>query len=600
MYKLYRLTLNLALSFEVYEYIATLCSIDIPAEGNKNTKKNTLKSQIESYIEHTLSVTPVYVDIYLFRLRNKSIYFVPTLPIGSHSTSTKSEGLSQYKNRITDKTLKVKYKPRPKVHCANLAETINNIINNPGSYIHFNMESGGSDSESSYDDEIGSAEHVDINNLRQDEESDQLETSNENDVKTETDKEVHTLHANPTTLMTSPTRLVTVPVINQSIPVAQAAPKPAPIIINAATTSADKIGLVEYESETKNGNIEEWFEGNLFLITLVNDSFTDSKKIALLLGALKGDLQKSVNAELQKLQKKNSGLTIANFKDTIIKLTKRSPTEYSRELERLTYTGGDVKDFYDKIVNLVRKLVRKESEELESLASTYFKAKFLKTNYTFQLSDKSGSELVDLAREIMTISKHPTVSSTVNTMQTKGPSNQKQPSPKGQTTFDFKKPVTCNHCQKIGHTSNVCRSKLAGKPQVSRYYQAGKGNPNYNNGQNQRSGQNNGNGQNFNVDQRFNSNQNYSGYQNGYHNGSGQNPYQPKTNGYVNQNKPGTHNSPGYNQGPFSYAAEKPQCHYCFKRGHLARECHSKSRGVPPHPDSAYARRRGHDNIVQQ
>jgi len=50
----------------------------------------------------------------------------------------------------------------------------------------------------------------------------------------------------------------------------------------------------------------------------------------------------------------------------------------------------------------------------EELATTYLKNKLLNNNYSFQLSDKTGYELVDLAEQIHSINKEPTIKPDVN------------------------------------------------------------------------------------------------------------------------------------------------------------------------------------------
>ena len=140
--RLHAIKLNLALSFEVYTYVAKLCNLSTNSENDKNSEKRLLKTQIESYIQTALQIETAYITVFLFKLRNKQIYFVPCLPIEAHVlTEIDIKTITTLKTAVTNKTIQVKYKKRLKLYSETLKTTVDKIVNNPEQFTHFLMDS---------------------------------------------------------------------------------------------------------------------------------------------------------------------------------------------------------------------------------------------------------------------------------------------------------------------------------------------------------------------------------------------------------------------------------------------------------------------------
>ena len=65
-----------------------------------------------------------------------------------------------------------------------------------------------------------------------------------------------------------------------------------------------KIQLFEYTNETLSGSIDEWLDGCTFILGFADERLSVAKQIAFLFGALKGELQRTVSLELQRIQSK--------------------------------------------------------------------------------------------------------------------------------------------------------------------------------------------------------------------------------------------------------------------------------------------------------
>jgi len=554
--RLYALSLNLSFAYEFYQYLEEIFLLTPEQSGNKNSRKNIIKTNVESYITNTLQITPPYVGLYFLKLQDKSIYGIPTVPKKEYSFSASNiKRKADYANELKAKTLKVKFKTNHKVNSSKLAGTIDSIIKNPGNYVHLKMDHTDSESETNSVEPIGASvvdDSITVN----------FEDILQNDHDAPETKPEITGPAMESAAGQSAYHNAA-QIATENVP--KVTPKPPTVYLNNSTTEP-KVKLVTYESETKSGSIEEWYDGNLFLLSLSGESLTDKQKIAKLLGALGGELQRSINTELQRLTKTNhpTEITIADFKNTIIKITKKSATEYSRELDRLVFQGTDVKEFYEKIVNLVRKLLGKDDQNMvESLSSTYLKAKVLKSNYNFQLSEKKGFELVDLAVEIYSISKQPGIAQINNFQQRVLKQNyrqnfgNKQPEKSTESKRQNSSPnqpqkIICGYCKKVGHTYGVCRSRLGKQPQL-------------NNGPGRQNGSNNHQGQNP------------SNRQNGFQ--------------YPVQNRQTQNSTQNMNSSTPSYESYRPQCHHCNKFGHYWKVCRSRERGIPPTQNSIFARR---------
>ena len=95
-----------------------------------------------------------------------------------------------------------------------------------------------------------------------------------------------------------------------------------------------KLKISEYISEEKSGTADEWLESKLFMLTLSGTTMSEEQQIATLLGAVKGDLQKQLYSELQRKRTSESKLTLSDFREILIKVTKKSSSEYSRILDK--------------------------------------------------------------------------------------------------------------------------------------------------------------------------------------------------------------------------------------------------------------------------
>ena len=587
--QVFALKISQQLNFENIEYICKLCGIQTDTQNNANKNKTNYKKQlipqIESYILDTLRVQPICFGVFLFKTQHKKVYYIPTLPVINKAVTEKDIlSLTQIKTAISSKTIQLKYKPDLKVPNRTIADLCNKIIADPAKYSHFNMTFSESDDESISDTPMGpirisSGNSLDISSDSHDVDEDQNQPAPE---QFHTPSPNHSMNNIPNqeseqsdvkTEQTSPEYSPrSTPIVTEKLPRQNRLQSERKLLINTTTTS--KIPLVDYESEEKNGNVMDWYTGNIFLLTLHGDNLTEQKKIAMILSAMKGDLQRRVSEELQS-QGTAESLTLAQFQTALLKVTKKTKTEYSRELERLKFNGGDVKEFYGKILNLVKKLLGNDQKAShESLASTYLKAKCLNSNLNFQLSEKSGTSLVDLATDILNITKNPTISAVNNF-------NGGKITKKAEKDQNFKKNAApkgpnCTYCQKPNHSYQECRSRLSGKPPTSRFYQSGtsKLSQTYQRPPTQNDFQGNRQNNNFGPPNNFQPNSSFH--------------YQPRQ-----QMKPvSSHQQNQYTNSPSTFS--KPFiCHFCTKLGHTARDCHSRARGYNPHPQSEFARRRG-------
>jgi len=431
--QLYALKLSQALSFECIEYICTLCGIHIDSTGtkNKNTYKKQLIPLIENYIVDTLKVHPTWFEAFFFKTQNKKVYYVPTLPTVNKSyPDYEILGINQIRTKIQNKSITLKYKPNLKVPSQDVADLCNKIIKTPEAYTHFEMNFTDSDDDYEYDPAYETA----MSQAHVESDWSQYDSANHNPEYDYPEHAVDVEHKPDGIFYPSGND--------------DAFHDDNNLQLN--TTTTNKIPLVDYESEEKNGDIMDWYNGNLFILTLHGDSLTEPKQIAMILSAMKGDIQRQVSAELQSKDSPAS-LTLADFQTALTKITKRTKTEYSRLLDHLQFQGGDVKDFYGKILNLVKKLLGSgKTDSHKSLASTYLKAKCLKNNLSFQLSEKLGRELVDLAQEILNITKTPVVSHT-------------------NAYYADKNPQNCSYCHKSNHSYQFCRTRLSDNRPPSQY-----------------------------------------------------------------------------------------------------------------------------------
>ena len=92
---------------------------------------------------------------------------------------------------------------------------------------------------------------------------------------------------------------------------------------------------------------------------------SEEQQIATLLGAVKGDLQKQLYSELQRKRTSESKLSLSDFREILIKVTKKSSSEYSRILDKLRFTGDiSVRDVYSQIYCLVKKLLKNGTDSM--------------------------------------------------------------------------------------------------------------------------------------------------------------------------------------------------------------------------------------------
>ena len=429
--KLFPLTLNLALQFPVYEYLADLLSLTYDTEANKTTEKSNIKNQVETTLAQR-NISPPFVDIYIFRRPNKQYYFVPLIP-----TENKNDlkSISQYKEAIKNKSLKIKYKLTLKAPDTKTVTTINSIIENESNYGHFKIDVVmDSDSETdltgsqnavfqqdhdSEENSIHDADPPSVNPPAPSQPLAQLSSGFLN-VPNPLTSPSHSMSSPPTQRHENEIVKTDLNQTNNSVLHTHNTSSPAPrqVMVNtlpARLPAEHKLKLTQYADSVKAGDtIDEWLSQNIFILTLADQQahIPEEQKIALLLGALSGEIRSQVISELQR-QHLSGGLSLDTFKNAIRKITKKSAAETTRSLNRLNFDGGDIQAFYNQILNLSKKLVKNDDvESAVNLADGQFRSKMYKTNQVFQLSEKAGQDLVDLAVEISQLSSVPVTTQT--------------------------------------------------------------------------------------------------------------------------------------------------------------------------------------------
>ena len=405
----YPLGLNLGLTYEFYLFLIEVFGLKYEeTSSNKTDQKRVIQTLIKDYIKNTLSIEPEYINIFLFRLK-KSIYFLPVKP-STVVEKQNIQSLSAYKTAIKDKSITVPHKQKLTVNSSESKELITKIIKSPENYQFLKMND--SDSESESYTSFGSIELDE--NLKSVIESDYPNTQNIFNTNLESAKEAADFPAFTRKLETS--------LLDQSPIIESETTHDGNInrtffTNNLNANEGGTVKLQDYINEEASGSSDEWLDSQLFVITLKKPTqWTDLQKIGALLTAVKGDLGKQLNLELQRLD--SGDLNLNTFRTTLSKLTKKSSSEYSRILDKMRYSGDiTIREFYNKIYTIVKKLLvasspksQVDQKTCQNLSSTYLKSKVLRDNYHFQLSEKCGFDLVELAEQIQSINMTPVVS----------------------------------------------------------------------------------------------------------------------------------------------------------------------------------------------
>jgi len=405
----YPLGLNLGLTYEFYLFLIEVFGLKYEeTSSNKTDQKRVIQTLIKDYITNTLSIEPEYINIFLFWLK-KSIYFLPVKP-STVVEKQNIQSLSAYKTAIKDKSITVPHKQKLTVNSSESKELITKIIKSPENYQFLKMND--SDSESESYTSFGSIELDE--NLKSVIESDYPNTQNIFNTNLESAKEAADFPAFTRKLETS--------LLDQSPIIESETTHDGNInrtffTNNLNANEGGTVKLQDYINEEASGSSDEWLDSQLFVITLKKPTqWTDLQKIGALLTAVKGDLGKQLNLELQRLD--SGDLNLNTFRTTLSKLTKKSSSEYSRILDKMRYSGDiTIREFYNKIYTIVKKLLvasspksQVDQKTCQNLSSTYLKSKVLRDNYHFQLSEKCGFDLVELAEQIQSINMTPVVS----------------------------------------------------------------------------------------------------------------------------------------------------------------------------------------------
>ena len=405
----YPLGLNLGLTYEFYLFLIEVFGLKYEeTSSNKTDQKRVIQTLIKDYIKNTLSIEPEYINIFLFRLK-KSIYCLPVKP-STVVEKQNIQSLSAYKTAIKDKSITVPHKQKLTVNSSESKELITKIIKSPENYQFLKMNDSDSESES-----YTSFASIELDeNLKSVIESDYPNTQNIFNTNLESAKEAADFPAFTRKLETS--------LLDQSPIIESETTHDGNInrtffTNNLNANEGGTVKLQDYINEEASGSSDEWLDSQLFVITLKKPTqWTDLQKIGALLTAVKGDLGKQLNLELQRLD--SGDLNLNTFRTTLSKLTKKSSSEYSRILDKMRYSGDiTIREFYNKIYTIVKKLLvasspksQVDQKTCQNLSSTYLKSKVLRDNYHFQLSEKCGFDLVELAEQIQSINMTPVVS----------------------------------------------------------------------------------------------------------------------------------------------------------------------------------------------
>jgi len=419
--KVYPIALNLALQWEIYILILDALDIEYTdTQQNKIDQKRIIIALIKDYFESTLKIDELFINIFLFKLNKKDIFFIPIVPNNTVSKSN-IQNLNYYKKALNEKKFKIPYISKLSVDSEKARKLLRTIIEKPKEYEYLKMSESDTESENSFRSLDNS---IEIDNSQQPifEFNNEAKSQTENAPISETNLKDALEAANFkafTQSLTSPTLR---PPNNQnpndltSNPVFNTSQKPNQIFSNNINKETGKVKIQDYVSEENSGSSDEWLDSQLFVITLKKSQWDDTQIIGALLTAVTGDLGKQLSLELQRLN--SNELTIPKFREILSKLTKKSSSEYSRVLDKMKYSGEiPVREFYNKIYNIVKKLLvasspnsRVDEKTCENLSSTYLKSKILRNNYHFQLSEKCGFDLVELAEQIQSINMTPAVS----------------------------------------------------------------------------------------------------------------------------------------------------------------------------------------------